>query len=525
MEEVTVVLPDSTYSPKTSASKVSFSADGERLGILGETFMVLESTNGGVPWENARLVMLPRSSESREIRRVKDFAFNPRNSTLLALVVGRNVELWSTYYVGDGVPDGTLLRRFKNAKGPLAFSPDGTRLAMVSRKDGSIVVENIVEVFAEAFLENEKTRQTIDVVDGPTREHLEILKHARDVEIRVVLANDTLWKLGAFLPNIERLSFDFFDSHRGRLENHLSKIKDVIDLDSFAKKNTLKKLVLTYELSTTVPSTIMNIRSLRELDLHGNDFSALPDDLEKLSELRYIDLGANYLKEFPKVLERMPSLRLIQIWDNEGEDGKPLVFPSTQFSEAFRNKMNRRLLRIDQDGRRGISSELVWSFDGETECENARRLTDDEVRERLRPHAWERPKVTHTGTQVLAFLRARYDRTYDDDVKKVLPKPFAERWRDPMYGDWSAFEFVLASILPTDVFAPIFRTVGAEGEGAVLSKAGVEEFWQWFVSDDFERDMRACARYVAEADIFEQRDDEIGREQILNRFRVNGFVD
>ena len=94
-----------------------------------------------------------------------------------------------------------MLRRFKNVEGPLAFGPDGTRLAMVSRKDGSIVVENIVEIFAKAFLENEKTRQTIDVVDGPTREHLEILKHARDVEIRVVLMNDATLKLGEFLPN------------------------------------------------------------------------------------------------------------------------------------------------------------------------------------------------------------------------------------------------------------------------------------------------------------------------------------
>ena len=432
------------------------------------------------------------------------------------------------------VADGTLLRRFKNAKGPLAFSPDGTRLAMVSRGNGSIVVENIVETFAKAFLENEKTRQTIDVVDGPTREHLEILKHARDVEIRVVLANDTLWKLGAFLPNIERLSFKFFDNHRGRLENHLSEIDDVVDLDSFV---WLKKLVLRHVGFQSLPSTVANVRSLRELAVDDNNFSALPDDLEKLSELRYIDLGANYLKEFPKVLERMPSLRLIQIWDNEGEDGKPLVFPSTQFSEAFRNKMNRRLLRIDQDGRRGISSELVWGFDGETECENPNRLTDDEIRAKFRARD-ERSKVTHTGTQILAFLRARYDRRYADDtnVEKVLSKFLFKEWRDvPFYSydDWSAFRFAVGRIKANcpdpanqyHVGDTDFRTVGGEGEGAVLSEAGVKKFWQWFVSDDFERDMRACARYVADAEASVIDSDETGREQILDRFSANGFVE
>lgn len=484
--------------------KIAFSATGERIAAvsIGEVLKVLESTDGGVSWANTNTVFVNTVFVKEG---VSAFAFNPRNSTLLALVIDRNVELWSTYSERYDTLDGTLLRRFKNVEGPLAFSPDGTRLAMVSREDGSIVVENIVETFAKAFLENEKTRQDVDV-RGPTREHLEILKHARDVEIRVVLANDTLWKLGPFLPNIERLS--------------------------------LKNLVLPYVgSSTTVPSTIMYIRSLRELDVHGNNLSALPDDLKKLTALRYINLGANYLKEFPKVLEGMPSLRLIQIWDNENGNGDPLVFPSTQFSEALRNKMNKRLLRIDQDGRRGISSELVWGFDGETECENARRLADEDVLDKLRAGG-ERPKVTHTGTQVLAFLRARYDRTYDDDdkdVEKILSKYFFKEWgfvwdEDE---DWSAFSFALGRILfncpnPENMHrvpSADFRTVGGEGEGAVLSEAGVEEFLRWFVSDDFERDMRECARYVAEADIFEQRDDEIGRKQILDRFRENGFID
>ena len=216
----------------------------------------------------------------------------------------------------------------------------------------------------------------------------------------------------------------------------------------------------------------MNIRSLRELDVKNTGITAIPDDLDKLSELRYIDLSWNdHLTDFPKVFERMPSLRLIRkrVWDDEDEDGIPLIFPSTQFSEALRNKMNERLLRIDHDDRQGISSELVWGFDGETECENARRLADDEVREKFSEvrekfsaHE-ERPKVTHTGTQVLAFLRARYDRT-DDDVEKVLSEFFVNEWGD--YEDWSAFFFALRRIdincSDPDVITPDFRTVGGE---------------------------------------------------------------
>lgn len=122
------------------AKEVAFSADGERLGIRGnefDTFEVRESTNGGTSWGTTRSVFVKEG--------VSEFAFNPQNSTLLALVVDGNVDLMST--LGDGNDDtgGHLLKRFKNARGPLAFSPDGTRLAMVTRRDNLIVVENIIE--------------------------------------------------------------------------------------------------------------------------------------------------------------------------------------------------------------------------------------------------------------------------------------------------------------------------------------------------------------------------------------------
>ena len=464
--------------------KIAFSANAERIAAVSNypnmVLKVFESTNGGVSWENTRLVFVKKS--------VSAFAFNPRNSTLLALVVGRNVELWSTQSVIKDHPGGTMLRRFENVEGPLAFSPDGTRLAMVSREDGTIVVENIVETFAKAFLENEKTRQTIDV-RNPTTEHLEILKHARDVEIRVILVDDTLWELGAFLPNLERLSFDFFDS----LEIHLK------DLDSFV---SLKKLVLPHLDLETLPSTIMNIRNLRELDVRGNK----------------INVSVNHLKAFPKVLEKMPSLRLINIRDNEDHDGKRVHFPSNQFSEALRNKMNRRLLRIEPNDT--IPSELVWGFDGETECENPNRLTDDEVRVKLNDTN-EKPSLTHTGTQLLAFLLARYGGEYDDTKKKTFSKHFDEQIL--MYREDGAFEFALSRIVWNVDEDLDFRTVGGIGKSAVLSDDGVEEFRRWFVSDDFERDMRAYATFVARED--RSHFNDAAREEMgLSKLRANGFL-
>ena len=511
-DKTPVEVGDLPTRPATqSTHEIAFSADGERLATLfyEGVFEVRNSTNGGTSWENTRLVF--------EKRGVSDFAFNPQNSTLLALVVGGNVELWST--IGDVNDDtgGRHLKCFKKARGPLAFSPDGTRLAMVTRRQ-LIVVENIVEPFAKAFLENEKTRQV--VFDSPTRD--EILKHARELEIRVVVDDDVLWRLGPHVPNLKRLTFEY-----------LSPDSDIDKLES------LKILSLPYVGDPPylgyehLPSKVSGIRGLIELDVSGNNLRDLPVDLQNLSSLRHIDVSANHFEAFPDVLKRMPSLRYIRVLSNSTSP-----FPSDQLSE-LRDKMNKRLLRIDQT--HDIPSELVWGFDGETECDDAHTLTNDDLVEKLKQTS-ERPSVTHSGTQVLAFLRARYDREYDDDAESVISTHFGEKYMSPRFSrniGLGVFRLLLVALLmkmkdtnPDPIDSMEFRTMG--GEEGVLSDAGRYEFTKWFESDDFERDMRAYATFIAryrwsddaeDASILGEDRDVPDHEMMgLSKLRDAGFV-
>ena len=393
-------------------------------------------------------------SKTKEVFRkenVETFIFHPVFPTIIALVV-KNVErdpahmevqLWSTI-------SRQLLYVFRNAGHPLAFSPDGKRLAMVSRKNEfPVVIENVVEHTAEGFLETEITRQTIDV-DQPTDEHLAILNKARNLIIRSVREDDKLWRLGPHVPHVQSLWFIFDDP----------------------KKNPL---------------------------------STLPDDLKEWSGLRRFEIRPeSYFKEFPNVLLTMPSLRIIRFLDNKESLTTPM---------ALREKMKKRLLRFENGkGTKYIDSELLWGFDGESEYAN--RLTDEKIRQRK--DARVGPTLTHTGTQLLAFLFVRYNRSVLDEeaMDGVFSDYFNEEFEEEYRESMTPFEFALSRIFyhkcidyqNNDVID--FRTLGdVDGKNGVLSEIGVEKFEEWFLSDDFERDMRKCAVHVTD-DFFLIRSNE-----------------
>ena len=111
--------------------------------------------------------------------------------------------------------------------------------------------------------------------------------------------------------------------------------------------------------------------------------------------------------------------------------------------------------------------------------------------------------VTHRGTQILAFLFARHNfpfRKDDHDAREVFSKNLYEDLLEHEE-DWrgGAFNFVQGKftsllynttppITVSNLFRQTLRTVG--GDHGVLSEKGIEKFHEWFLSDDFEKDMR-----------------------------------
>ena len=140
--------------------------------------------------------------------------------------------------------------------------------------------------------------------------------------------------------------------------------------------------------------------------------------------------------------------------------------------------------------------------------------------------------MTHRGTQILAFLFARHNfpfREDDHDAREV----FSENLYKDLLAhkdDWSggAFNFVqgkftslLYNMTPritvSDLFRQTLRTVG--GDHGVLSEKGIEKFHEWFLSDDFEKDMREYSEKEYEWMTEEYR-DRAGLKKMIE----SGFV-
>lgn len=193
-----------------------------------------------------------------------------------------------------------------------------------------------------------------------------------------------------------------------------------------------------------------------------------------------------------------------------------------------RERLDRRLLRCD-NGYYDYENELVWGFEGEDGVD-APALPDKEVVEKVYNDRINRPTATHAGTQILAFLRARYDVPFTDKVLMVFSENLHDEVFDSSAEDVSIFEFVVGRVVsllhkmidnddPPDVrvLARTFRTV--RGGYGVLGIYGASKFREWFLSDEFEEDMRAYGEWLR------RHNDEAYRERAgWKKLIESGFV-
>lgn len=343
------------------------------------------------------------------------------------------------------------------------FSPDGLRLATVAPRRGSdspdlMITNTVDENYARAMLENVFLRSTI----GGSPFKREILDAAT-----------TLTTL--YLPSTHLIR-DHFDFNFPRL------------------------------LHLTIAHS-------------GSEFSLINDTVNKLKSLRtftflFPDAWTSSLSSLSKVYE-LPSLREIRIFapsfslSSEFPADAPARRVTRQTPKLVhpfspRERLDRRLLRFGND-KNSISKELVWGFEGEDGVDVV-PLSDKEVVDRVYSDTTDGPTVTHAGTQILAFFLARYDvplsGVEDDPV-------FSENLRTEAFDndDDSVFQFVMGRVTgllhdvaddesppDEDILKWTFRTVG--GVYGVLSEEGVKKFREWFLSDDFEKDMREYGVFV-----------------------------
>lgn len=441
--------------------------------------------------------------------------FNPVDSKTMAIAGNKwGKDTVYVYRLDDMGGTGKLhgLTSINDGYRSPAFSPDGLRLAAVSSRRGydypvvmitNTVDENyarrMVESFCSSIRGSPFEREILDVAAS--------FKSLNDYNL-----DGSLSTLGPDMPNLRTLELSSFlldrDDAIGKIQRYDFDFPQLTNLrilwwgPGFSFNDTVKKLVslrtfyleVQWEVNLWTRkslSKVYELPSLREFTVEIPDFS--------LSKTFPID-----------ALRRRVTRQM-----------KTHVHP---FSP--RERLDRRLLRFGND-KNSISKELVWGFEGEDGVDVV-PLSVEEVANKVYTDTINRPTATHAGTQILAFFLARYDVPFSD----VEDDPFfSENLRTEIDGDDSVFLFVIGRVTgllhdvatwnedpDEDILKWTFRTVG--GVYGVLTEEGVRKFREWFLSDDFEKDMREYGKHLREMRDNTDR-DRAGWKKLIE----SGFVE
>lgn len=455
-------------------------------------------------WSGGREIAYLTERAPRGRVAFEKIVFNPKDSKTMA-IAGCEDTVY-VYRLVDVGGTGKLhaLTRIDDWRSP-AFSPDGLRLAAVSSRRGSdppvlMITNTVSSGYARGMVESFCS----SIRGSPfEREILDAVERLCDYGL-----DGSMSALGPDMPNLRTLQL--YPHTKPQIEHYDFNFPRLAELIiqwwgpafSFKDNDTVKKLV-----------------SLRTfyLAILKWEVSLVRENLSKVFELPS-------LREF---IVRIPNFSLSKEF--------PLARVTRQTAKHVhpfspRERFDRRLLRFGDD-ENSISKELVWGFEGEDGVDGL-SLSTEEVVEKVYTDTTDRPTATHTGTQILAFFLARYDVPYsqvEDDP--VFSENLITEALENMNDDDSVFLFVMGRVTgllhyvaddesspDEDVLKWTFRTVG--GVYGVLSEEGVKRFREWFLSDDFEKDMREYGEHLREMRDNTDR-DRAGWKKLIE----SGFVE
>jgi len=122
--------------------------------------------------------------------------------------------------------------------------------------------------------------------------HLKILDISGNIEIKELP------------PGLSRIS---------ALEELVLSYTGITKLSDEYKRLNVKVLIYSNCKLSSVPSQIWELKSLRELDLSGNDIKSLPDDVANLSNMQKIVLSECGFNKMPSVIGKLPNLTYLDL--------------------------------------------------------------------------------------------------------------------------------------------------------------------------------------------------------------------
>ncbi|MFX1258672.1 MAG: leucine-rich repeat domain-containing protein, partial [Promethearchaeota archaeon] len=87
--------------------------------------------------------------------------------------------------------------------------------------------------------------------------------------------------------------------------------------ESIGNLSSLKELWLQYNKLTTLPESIGDLKSLKKLNLTDNKLTTLPESIGNLSSLKELLLWNNQLSTLPESIGNLSSLKELLSWNNQ----------------------------------------------------------------------------------------------------------------------------------------------------------------------------------------------------------------
>jgi len=107
------------------------------------------------------------------------------------------------------------------------------------------------------------------------------------------------------------------------------------DLTSFPSLSRIEQLIINNSSLKEIPNNILNLISLKTLDLRTNNIEVIPPEIQNLSRLEELHIKDNKIKELPNELFNLKKLKILNLHTNHIEVIPPDIQNLSKLEELY----------------------------------------------------------------------------------------------------------------------------------------------------------------------------------------------
>lgn len=115
--------------------------------------------------------------------------------------------------------------------------------------------------------------------------------------------------------HVEALNFNYFNWYFLKInQDIIDSFIEIRDLATFL--DLYKKIELREFNASTIPKSLMHLKSLKKIILRRNNLEIFPEFLTQIKSLQELDLSYNYIREIPDSIMNLKNLKILKLNNN-----------------------------------------------------------------------------------------------------------------------------------------------------------------------------------------------------------------